>query len=116
MLDSKGNIKDSYACHERIVPCIAQQQKRYVMIERASLTVASDGGVLITLPMTGMDLKGSTEFSVEKGLLRIGQGGRWFVEVPISVEQAARLLHTEDVTVVEADELGFDFHERVRRV
>ena len=86
------------------------------MIERANLTVASDGGVLITLPPTGMNLKGSTEFSVDKGLLRIGQDGRWFVEVPVSVEQAASILHTGDVTVVEVDELGFGFHERVRRV
>jgi hypothetical protein len=85
------------------------------MIEQASITTAADGSVLITVEKTGMSLTAEAEVSVSGRVLTIAQGGRAFVSVEVDDEEALEsLAKTTDLTVVEVDENGFDFHEAAR--
>lgn len=87
------------------------------MITQASVTIAPDGGVLFTLPRTGMDLGRETVVQARDGLLRIGQQGKVFVRAELDDQGAlAAIAATDDLTVVEVDDAGFVFHEIVRKV
>ena len=85
------------------------------MIDQVHITFAPDGGVLLTLPRSGMDPAAETVFSAAGGILRIGQAGRWFAYAPFAdpADEGA-VSGNPDVTVVEADEAGLLFHGSVR--
>lgn len=85
------------------------------MIKEATLQVAADGGILVILPRTGMDLAGETRFCVRDGHLRVGQGGRCFVSAALENQSDADLvIGNLDVSVVEVDDAGMEFHGKVR--
>jgi len=84
------------------------------MIEEASITIAQDGGVLVTLPRTGMNPAAETRVSVRGGRLRIGQGSQWFVSAELDDPTLAdAFIGNPDVTVVEVDDAGFEIHNKV---
>lgn len=85
------------------------------MIEEATIQVAADGGVLVILPRTGMDPSQETRVCVRDGDLRVGQAGRCFVRAPLAAPSDAEFVTgNPDLTVVEVDEVGIEFHERAR--
>lgn len=85
------------------------------MIEQASVSISHDNGVLIVIPRSGMDIEGNTTVSVDGGMLRVGQSGTWFVSVDLpDMHIADAIRGNSDVTILEADDEGFDFHTNVR--
>lgn len=86
------------------------------MITEATVTLAADGGVLLTLPKTGMDLARETAVSVEGRKLLVRQGATVFVSLDINGQVKAAIRRAAGLTVVEVDEAGFDFHQKVRKV
>lgn len=86
------------------------------MITQADIVFSADGSALVAIPRSGMDPQAETVVSVVGQDLRVGQGSRWFVAARIPDEASARLLAAAPgIEVAEADEMGFEFHERVRR-
>ena len=98
---------------------IFRQEKRvFVMIQNASISIAPDKGVLIiVLPKTGMVFGKETFLSLANGRLRIGQQSVWFVNAPLSQDHLFDAIHgNQDITVIEADEEGFEFHTKVKEI
>lgn len=86
------------------------------MIEQtATLQVAADGGVLVVLARTGMSLEAETLFCVRDGRIRVGQNGRCFVSAAFENQTDENfVLGNPDVSIVEVDEVGMEFHGRVK--
>jgi hypothetical protein len=89
------------------------------MINEGSVTVAEDGGVLITIFPAGLTSGVETLVSVRGARVRIGQGKTALVDfaMPEGGEWAIEAIKaTADITVVEVGEAGWIEHTKIKKV
>ena len=88
------------------------------MITNGSVTVATDGGVLISIDPAGLQHGTEVLLSVRDGRIRIGHGKAVHADFPMPAEAwaAAAIRATSDITVIEVGANGWSEHNRVRKV